>query len=117
MSSLPPVWPAAGGWALGGLGMGLAYSMLTLASIESAPSGTEGAAAAAVQLAEALGIALGTGVTGAVVAVGALDLGLAPAIALAEMAMLLVCGLGIALAGRVPERETEQGLERVPGRA
>jgi MFS family permease len=106
VSSLAPVWLAAVGWAIGGLGMGMSYSMLTLASIESAPSGTEGAASASVQLAEALGIALGTGVTGSVVAIGAVALGLAPAIALAEIAMLLVCGLGLLLVGRVPAAPT-----------
>jgi hypothetical protein len=55
-----------------------------------------------VQLANTLGIALGTGAAGAVVGLGAVPLGLAPAIAIAQLAMLVVCCLAIAVSGRVP---------------
>jgi MFS family permease len=97
-----PTWWAAAGWAIAGLGMGVAYSLTTLTSIQSAPPGGEGAASASIQLANTLGVALGTGVAGAIVAVGAVGLGLAPAIALAELAMLVLCGLTVAVSGRVP---------------
>jgi hypothetical protein len=103
LTSLNPVLLAAAGWGLSGLGMGIAYSTATLASIQTAPEGSAGAASASVQLAEALGIALGTGVTGGVVAFGAGGtLGLAPAIALADILMLVVCGLALKIVGGMP---------------
>ena len=97
-----PTWFAALGWAIAGLGMGIAYSLTTLTSIQSAPAGGEGAASAAIQLANTLGVALGTGAAGAVVALGAVPLGLAPAIAVAELSMFAVCAVTVAVSTRVP---------------
>jgi MFS family permease len=100
-----PVWVAAAGWAVAGLGMGLAYSTSTLVVIETAEPGTEGAAAAAGQLANTLGVAIGTGLAGAVVAYGATGLGgVAPAIAIADLLLVFVCGLCAVVANRVPDR-------------
>jgi MFS family permease len=101
VTPLPTYW-AAIGWAVAGLGMGIAYSLSTLSAIQSAPKRAEGAASASVQLVNTLGVALGTGATGAVVATGAAAVGLAPAIAMAEISTLLVCGLAIAVCGRLP---------------
>jgi MFS family permease len=90
LTSLHPVAVAATAWAVAGLGMGLAYSTATLAIIESAETGEEGAASASVQLANTLGIALGTGVAGGVVALSARGaLGMAPGIVLANAVMLI----------------------------
>jgi hypothetical protein len=47
-------------------------------------------------------VALGTGAAGAVVALGAVPLGLAPAIAVAELSMLAVCAVTVAVSTRVP---------------
>lgn len=95
-SALNPVVVAASAWAVAGLGMGLAYSTATLAVIESAKPGEEGAASASVQLAEALGIALGTGVAGAVVALNAEGaLGVAPGIVMADLVMLIMLVFGL----------------------
>ncbi len=58
-------------WGVGGLGMGLAYAPLTLVVLDAAAVGTEGTATAALQLSDTLGVALGTGVSGAIVAAGA----------------------------------------------
>jgi hypothetical protein len=55
-----------------------------------------------VQLASTLGVSLGTGIAGAVVAMAAVPLGLAPGIALADMLMLVVCGITISVCGRLP---------------
>jgi MFS family permease len=99
-----PIWFAAVGWAVAGLGMGLAYSTATLVTIETADPGAEGAAAAAMQLANTLGVAIGTGVAGGVVAFGATSLGgLGPAIAIADLLLIVACGLTLAAAGRVPD--------------
>ncbi|HEX3219056.1 MAG TPA: MFS transporter [Candidatus Limnocylindria bacterium] len=100
VSSLP-VYAAAAGWAVAGLGMGISYSLATLLIIRSAPTGEEGAASASIQLAEALGIALGTGLAGSIVAIATARVGLAPAIAVAELLMLVLAGITIAICGRL----------------
>jgi MFS family permease len=58
-------------WAIAGFGMGLAYAPLSLTVLAAAPSGQEGAATAALQLSDVLGVALGTGLSGAIVSIGA----------------------------------------------
>jgi MFS family permease len=63
-----PAAAAIGAWGIAGLGMGLAYSTLTLVVLERAPAGAEGTASASMQLANVLGIAIGTGIGGALVA-------------------------------------------------
>jgi MFS family permease len=56
------------GWLLSGLGMGLVYPATTLTALAGASSGSEGVAAASLQLAETIGTALGTGAVGALFA-------------------------------------------------
>jgi len=104
MTALPAVQLAAIAWALAGLGMGLAYSTATLICIETAPAGAEGATSAAVQLANTLGIALGTGLAGAVVALGATTIGLAPGIVIANLLMCVAAALALSLVPRMPDR-------------
>jgi MFS family permease len=65
-----PVFAAAAGWALAGLGMGMSYSGLSLIVLAEAPPGREGEATSALQLSDVLGMALGTGLGGAAVALG-----------------------------------------------
>ncbi len=55
-------------FALTGFGMGLAYSPLALIVLREAPANGQGAATSALSLSDSLGTALGTGVTGALVA-------------------------------------------------
>jgi MFS family permease len=64
-----PVWTSILAWSLGGFGIGLAYSPLSLVVLARAEPGREGFASAAVQLSDSLGVAVGTGLGGAVVAV------------------------------------------------
>ncbi len=56
------------GWAIGGAGIGAAYSAGGLLCIALAPPGREGEVSAQLQLTEALGTALGTGIAGAFIA-------------------------------------------------
>jgi MFS family permease len=112
VTSLTIYW-AAIGWAVAGLGMGVAYSLMTLTSVQSAPPGGEGAASAAIQLSSTLGVALGTGAAGSIVALGAVPLGLAPAIAAAQLAMLVVCGMGIVASGRLAASATPLDIDTV----
>ena len=98
-----------GGRGLGGQRAGHGHLVLDLDAghHRDRRAGEEGAASAAVQLAEALGIGLGTGVVGAVVAYGATELfGMAPAITIADLLMLVVCGIALLAAARMPERVT-----------
>ncbi len=98
-----PALFAAVGWAVGGLGMGLAYSMLTLLVLETATPGEEGFSSAALTLMFTLGTAFGAGVGGAVVALadaGTLELSTALAIVFGIMAVAVLGAMGIAI--RVP---------------
>jgi MFS family permease len=66
-----PVATGVLAWAIAGLGMGFAYAPISLTVLAVAPEGQEGAATAALQLSDVLGVALGTGLTGAIVSLGA----------------------------------------------
>jgi MFS family permease len=104
-----PVLIAAVGWAIAGLGMGLAYSMLALLMLETSAPGEAGFSSAALQLMFTLGTAYGAGIGGAVVAVsegGAI--GLAGAIAIVFAIMAVVALLAFGVAWRVPRGPSEQ---------
>lgn len=58
-------------WAFGGAGMGIAFPTMYLVAVESAPSGRETVAVAALMTTNRLGISLGTGLGGAFIAIGA----------------------------------------------
>ena len=106
-----PVLIAAVGWAVAGLGMGLAYSMLSLLILETSPPGEEGFSSSALQLTETLGMAFGAGIGGAVIAVsegGALGLAGAMGITFAIMAVVAVLAIGVAW--RVPRGPSEQAV-------
>jgi MFS family permease len=86
-------------WAVGGLGIGLAYAPISLTVLKDAPPGQEGRISAALTLTDVLGTALGTGVCGAAVGLGwDRRAGLGTAFAIA----FVVAAIGILLAGRVP---------------
>ncbi|MDQ3695986.1 MAG: MFS transporter [Chloroflexota bacterium] len=92
-------------WTLAGLGMGLAFSTLSLVVLETAPAGQEGAAAASLQLANVLGGGLGTGIGGALVgSIGAADGQLRTALTIQEVAMIVVLVVAVAAAARLPNR-------------
>lgn len=58
---IPFAWVA---WGVAGLGIGLAYTTISLVVLETAAPGHEGEASASMSLASALGVALGTGLGG-----------------------------------------------------
>ncbi len=57
-------------WTIPGIGMGVAYSTVTLVVLRGSDAATQGSASSALQLSDILGTALGTGVGGAMVAAG-----------------------------------------------
>ena len=97
-----PVWLAIPTFALAGLGMGLSYSPLGLIMLREAPPAEQGSASSALSLTDSLGTALGTGVSGAIVAAALrADAGLAQGLAVAFGVGLLVILLGAGIAGRL----------------
>jgi hypothetical protein len=106
VASLPdavPFWVIHIGWACAGLGMGLAYAAHAQAVLRHAPAERYGASTASMQLLDNLGVALGTGAVGVVVATGD-DLGWDPGrtVALALIGPVSVALLGAVLSRRFP---------------
>ena len=97
-----PVALAVAGWALGGFGIGLAYSPTSVIVLGEAVPGQEGVASASVQLADTLGVALGAGLGGVLVAAGAGGGAPRAGIAAADALTALVALAGFAVARRVP---------------
>ncbi len=105
-----PVATGALAWAVAGLGMGLAYSTLTLLVLEAAEPGREGAASASLQLAFTIGTAFGSGAGGALVglaAAGILPLG--GAIGISDALMLAVILAAALATRRVPIGDPRAG--------
>ncbi|MEP6298965.1 MAG: MFS transporter, partial [Ilumatobacter sp.] len=112
-----PYWLIHVGAVFGGFGMGLSYAAHTQLTLRSAPDEAVGSATASMQLSDNLGIALGTGVVGAIVAFGD-DSGWAAgdAVAVAWMVPLSVALAGIILVSRfAPSRAARETPGRAPG--
>jgi hypothetical protein len=118
---LLPAVPVAEGlaaWTVAGLGMGLAYSPLSLMMLQKALPGQEGQASASLNLADVLGTAIGIGAGGAAVAAAAdsdLRVGIAAAFAVAAAAGLVA----LAFTGRLPAGTSSAPpvAEQVPARS
>ena len=65
-----PVGFAVLAWAIAGFGIGTAYAPQAVTVLAAAKPGEEGSASAAIQLADAVGIALGVGVAGGIISLG-----------------------------------------------
>ncbi len=103
----PPVALMVLAWGVAGLGMGLAYSTITLVVIERALPGQEGAASAAMQLVNGLGIAIGTGLGGTVVAYASRRNATPRAgIVLQDLLMIVVAAVAAVTASRLPGRSS-----------
>jgi MFS family permease len=106
------VLPAVAGpavWAIAGLGMGLAFSTISLVMLETAPVGGEGRAASSLQLANVLGGGIGTGIGGALIgALGGTAGTLRHAIVGQDAAMIVVACGAILVAGRIPKGPSQR---------
>lgn len=103
-----PIPLAGAGWGLAGFGMGMSYSGLSLIVLTAAPSGREGSATSAMQLSDVLGMAVGTGLGGAAVAIGE-RAGATPRPGVAAaFAFALVAGiLAVAASRRLPRAKSD----------
>ncbi|POX68341.1 MFS transporter [Microbacterium sp. Ru50] len=97
-----PGWCAIAGWAIGGLGMGIAFNASTTDTMEQAPDGQQGQVSSALQLAQTLATAVIAGVGGAIVAsaAGAAE-SLHSAIATVFAVTAALAALALALSGRL----------------
>jgi MFS family permease len=100
-----PAMVAIVAWGVGGLGMGLAYSTLSLVVLETASTDQMGSASASMELSSVLGTALGTGLGGVIIAFAA-GAGRSPSwgIAVIDMLVIAVIGLACLTAIRLPGR-------------
>ena len=109
-----PVAVAVAGWGVSGFGIGLAYSPISVLVLRHAPPGRQGSATAAMQLTDNLGVALGAGMGGALVAAGDAA-GWHPATGIAG-AFALAGAVGLVAAvvtRRLPDQPlTDPGLEQ-----
>ncbi len=112
--TLDPALPAAlaiVAWGIAGLGIGMAYSPLSVVVLAEAEPGQEGAATAALQLSDVLGVALGTGVGGVVIAAGhRAGWTPRPALIIVFSMAFAVSLVGIALCRRLPRRVRVQTI-------
>ena len=65
-----PVALAVAGWAIAGFGIGIGYPSIGAIVLSAAPGGEEGGVSAALQLSETIGVAVFTGIGGALIAIG-----------------------------------------------
>lgn len=104
-----PIPLAGAGWGLAGFGMGMSYSGLSLIVLAAAPPGREGSATSAMQLSDVLGMAVGTGLGGAAVAVGErAGASPRPGIAVAFALALAAGTVGCLAARRLPDEREER---------
>lgn len=103
---LTPAAPALAiaAWTLAGLGIGTAYSPLSVTTLDCAAEGEEGRATSALQLCDVLGQALGTGVAGAIVTAAVSRIGHGQGVALAFSFAAAVAVAGVIAGVRLPAR-------------
>jgi MFS family permease len=106
LTSLPITVPYVG-WALAGLGMGVAFPTIPLAAMGQASRGKEAGELSAILLTDTLGAGIGTGLGGACVAIAVtsgsrLETGIAGAFAVGLVAALLLIGIARRLPSGTP---------------
>lgn len=101
-------------WGIAGLGMGLAFTTITAAILESASTSDAEMASAALQLAQVLGAAIATGLGGAVVA--ARFAGDPPSfgIAIVDLIMLAAVALTLLTARGIPNASLQSDTDNRP---
>lgn len=95
-------------WAIAGFGMGLAYSTTSLVVLREAPLAEQGTATAGLQLSDVLGTAIGTGVGGALIALGSR----AGAVASVGLGAAFAAGIAVAVVGLLLTPRLSSGRPR-----
>ena len=103
LTPAPPALAIAA-WALAGLGIGTAYSPLSVTTLDRAAAGEEGRATSALQLCDVLGQALGTGIAGAIVTAATSRMGHGTGVAIAFYFATAVAVAGVIAGVRLPAR-------------
>ena len=105
LSPSVPIVLAVPTFAIAGLGMGLGYAPLSLIVLREAPTETQGAATSALSLSDTLGTALGTGVSGAIVAASLRATGAPVDGLVGAFSVAIVVGIGgVVLTSRLQRR-------------
>jgi MFS family permease len=100
-----PIWVTLLTWGSAGFGMGFVSPTLALLMLELAPAGQEGASTSAGQLAGVLGIAIGTGIGGAIVGNTSAGVNISPtSIAAHGLLMVVMVIIAVWVARRLPGR-------------
>jgi MFS family permease len=110
LSAVPPEMIILA-WGVAGAGIGLAYAPLSVATLGSADAGEVGKATSALQLLDVLGQAIGTGVAGALIVVGAQGPGRGAGVAMAFAFATVVGVVGVILGVRLPDRLASTGSD------
>ena len=101
--SSTPWWVGFVAWGVAGAGMGLSYATTTLVVLSSAGDGRQGGPIAAMQVLVTLGVAVGSGVGGAALALSiALGHGRAPGLRALDATAVVAALVGSALTVTVP---------------
>jgi MFS family permease len=97
-------------WGLASLGMGLSYAVLSVTVLGTAAPGQEGRASASLQLTDVLGVSLGTGLAGVIVALGdGRGWATGSSLTIAFLMTLAVAAGGVVAAGRLPRALPAEG--------
>lgn len=108
-----PAWIVVVTFPLAGFGMGFAYAAVAIVVLRDAAPAEQGSSSAALQLSDILGTALGAGIGGAIIAVGAraggdgVGIGLAVTFAVAAAAMVGASLGSVRLGPRPPARTAQ----------
>ena len=105
-----PIWIPYAGWAVAGLGMGIAFPTIPLTAMSEAGDGSESSELSSVLLMDTLGVAIGAGLGGSCVAIShvagaGLRTGLTGAFLVGLLATLLLA----AVTRRFPSRSPSMG--------
>ena len=96
-----PVWLVAVGWTLGGIGMGAAFSSISVLLFELSAPSEQGANSAAVQLSDGLGSVLAIGLAGVLYASLRATASATVMFGSIFAVMVLIAAAGVLAAGRV----------------
>jgi MFS family permease len=103
--SSTPWWVGFVAWGVAGAGMGLSYATTTLVVLSSAGAGRQGGPISALQVLVTLGVAVGSGVGGAALALSiALGHGRAPGLRALDAGAVVAALVGLGLTVTIPRK-------------